>query len=86
MDLITQHQYQTKMAASPMRNVPTSNGKPPQKTKGCYGNKGWTKYILLGWVYIEILDKLLIFDSVYRNLHNSTGLTYVTQCHATIML
>jgi hypothetical protein len=35
------------MEASPRSNVPTSSGKPSQKTGGCYSSKGGTNSILM---------------------------------------
>ena len=48
--LITQHQCLTSLMRlwlSPRSNVPTSSGKPSQKSGGCYSSKGGTNSILM---------------------------------------
>lgn len=45
-DIITRHRYPTCMAANPTSHVSTSNGKPHQKSRGYYSNKGPTNFML----------------------------------------
>jgi hypothetical protein len=51
-DLIAQHQWRTSLMllwlnGSPRSNVPTSSGKPSQKSEGCYSSKGGNNSILM---------------------------------------
>jgi hypothetical protein len=59
------------MVANPHSNVPTSSGKPFQKSGGCYGSKGWTNYILM-----PMILKLDFFRQAGVHIHYMTKSIY----------